>query len=184
MYDIVNKAMCDIDKNTRNWIEKVYRQGYEDGQKEKLANAIIYDHEEAENKAYNKGLDEAWETARKLCQSVKYGGLEEYCSEIFEKTPFETFDVFDYTAPEAIAKIKEYEDKQKQDAEIKVGDEIRLHDATEVVTSVMSTGLQTIDASGNTSTWYYDTYPLETWKKTGRHFPQIAEVLAELRGAE
>ena len=74
--------------------------------------------------------------------------------------------------------------EQKQDTKIKVGDEIRLHDAIEVVTSVMSTGLQTIDASGNTSTWYYNTYPLETWEKTGRHFPQIAEVLAELRGAE
>lgn len=65
------------------------------------------------HKAYNKGLNEAWEVARKLCQSVKYGGLAEHCSEIFKRTPFEMFDVFDYTAQEAMEKVKEYEKKHE-----------------------------------------------------------------------
>lgn len=149
--------------------DNIYQQGYEAGK----AATPFTDTKEAEDKAYNRGLNEAWDAARKLREIP----MDDY-SELFEsKSPY-----FDFSAQEVLAKIKDYEDKQ--DAEIKVGDEIRLHDAIEVVTSVMSTGLQTIDASGNTSTWYYNTYPLETWEKTGRTFPQIAEVLAEMRGAE
>ena len=81
------------------------QDGYEDGQKEKPQ--AIYEMKVEE---YNKGLNESWECAKKLCQSEKYGGLQEHCAEIFGRE--DVFDVFDYTAAEAIAKIKAYEDKQ------------------------------------------------------------------------
>lgn len=161
-------------------MKRCYDFGYEDGK----ADTPFTDTKEAENKAYNRGLNDAWEVIKKITKDDSVGGYSiEMMQELFGRTC--VYDItHNYTPEEAIAKIREYEDKRKQDAEIKVGDEIRLHDAIEVVTSVMSTGLQTIDASGNTSTWYYNTYPLETWEKTGRTFPQIAEVLAEMRGAE
>ena len=161
--------------------DKGYKQGYKDGK----ADTPFTDTEEAEEKAYNRGLNEAWKAAKKIHDgqiSYEVFGLDKTGNGLSYASPLNWGETI--TAQEVIAKIKKYEDKQKQDAEIKVGDEIRLHDAIEVVTSVMSTGLQTIDASGNTSTWYYHTYPLETWKKTGRHFPQIAEVMKEMRGAE
>lgn len=153
--------------------DNIYQQGYEAGK----AATPFTDTKEAEDKAYERGLNDAWELVKKIINDENNGGYVFGYRYLFEV-------VDNYTASEALTKIREYEDKQKQDTKIKVGDEIRLHDAIEVVTSVMSTGLQTIDASGNTSTWYYNTYPLETWEKTGRHFPQIAEILAELRGAE
>lgn len=158
-------------------MKRCFDFGYEDGK----ADTPFTDTEEAEKKAYDKGLSDAWDAATKLCRSVKYGGLEEYCSEIFEKTPFEMFDVFDYSATEAIDKIKAYEDKQKQDAEIKVGDEVYSEedDLTFIVTRIRGTEYEGICTDGAC----YNGLP-DDIVKTGRTFPQIAEVLAEMRGAE
>lgn len=116
MYDIINKAMCDIDKNTRNWIEKVYRQGYEDGQKEKLANAMIYDHEVAEKMTYEQGLNDAWECAEK----ITYMNPDERVNifGISNNSYGNQCDVFlELSAFEAINKIKEYESKQNNKEE-------------------------------------------------------------------
>ena len=88
--------------------DKVYRKGYVDG-----INAVMNESEKKNHSDldYRDGLEdgrmEAWECARKLCQSEKYGGLEEHCAEIFNRQ--DTFDVFDYSASEAIARMKEYE---------------------------------------------------------------------------
>lgn len=190
--NIIDKLKTECERACREDYVTGYdhgkRDGYAEGQKS-LVNAYVVGKgeetlEDIKKAEYYRGLNEAWEVARKIVLGTSKGG---YSMEVLQR--FFSFsnlsDIFSiYGVTEAIARIKAYEDKQKQDAEIKVGDEIRLHDAIEVVTSVMPTGLQTIDASGNTSTWYYKTYPLETWKKTGRHFPQIAEVLAEMRGDE
>lgn len=161
-------------------MKRCYDFGYEDGK----ADTPFTDTEEAEKKAYSKGLSDAWDAAKKLCRSVKYGGIEEHCSEIFEETPFEIFDVFDYTATEAIAKIKAYEDKQKQDAEIKVGDEVTTKRGSK---GIVITDEPSMD--GCISVWlstctHVQIYPVKDLSKTGRHFDAIAEALKELRGAE
>ena len=83
-----------------------YVKGYEDGQKEKPQ--VIYEMKVEE---YNKGLNEAWECAKKLCQSEKYGGLQEHCAEIFGRE--DVFDVFDYSASQYIEKVKAYEERKK-----------------------------------------------------------------------
>ena len=71
-----------------------------------------------ESKAYNKGLEDAWELAKKLWLPTGYGGLEHT----------EVMKVFEcdycliaknYTPQEALAKIEAYEKEQE---EIKVGD--------------------------------------------------------------
>lgn len=151
-------------------MKRCYDYGYEDGK----ADTPFTDTEEAEKTAYEQGLNDSWECARKISMPENEGGMSVKALQSIFGT---TREIFKCTASEAIAKIKEYEEKQN---EIKVGDEIRLYDAIEVVTCVTSTGLQTIDANGLTSTWCYNTYPLETWEKTGRHFNQIAEVLKQM----
>lgn len=100
MYDIVNKAMCEIDKNTRNWIEKVYRQGYEDKREEECncANQM--------QEIYEKGLNDAWDVVKKI-YDMDGGDLVEVFNDY---NPYNVTDK--YTAAEAIAKIKKYEDKQ------------------------------------------------------------------------
>lgn len=92
-------------------IRKAYNKGYEDGK----ADTPFTDTEEAEKKAYNRGLNEAWEVVRKIIEDVVDGGYSsDVLREIFGVSTVQTIFKLN-TAPEAIAKIKAYEDKQKQD---------------------------------------------------------------------
>ena len=91
-----------------------------------------------------------------------------------------------YTPEEAIAKIKEYEDKQKQDAKIKVGDEVITNYKDHAV-AVRDTYYIGEDREPFTLIWFgthMSSCPVNELTKTGRTFPQIAEVLKEMRGAE
>ena len=185
-----------------------YNYGYEDGQKEKPQ--AIYEMKAEE---YNKGLNEAWECAKKLCQSEKYGGLQEHCAEIFDRK--DTFDVFDYSASEAIAKIKEYEEKQTEkscgtcvhDVEIHEDfckycrhcvdyskyksnqtDDIKVGD--EVIVQVDRIGFVTgFDVLFDrvyvtTKDGWSDAFGRSFVKKTGRHFDAIPEVLKQMNREE
>ena len=110
--DMYHRGYFDGQKDMPHDVVEAYNDGYADGQK---SGKDIQNWNEVVTKAeeYQRGLDDAWECARKLCQSEKYGGLEEHCAEIFNRQ--DTFDVFDYSASEAIAKVKKYEDKQTKD---------------------------------------------------------------------
>ena len=92
----IKGAMNDIEKIIRD----VYSQGYNDGLKDGKASVQI-----DETEAYESGLNDAWECARKIHIDLSM----DKCIEIFEGKSW-----FDYTASEAIAKIKEYEEKQKR----------------------------------------------------------------------
>ena len=141
------------------------------------------------SKAYNRGLAEAWEAAKKIHDgqiSYEVFGLDKTGNGLSYASPLNWGETI--TAQEVIAKIKEYEDKQKQDAEIKVGDEVVLNaNATyENEKSIILAYDETIYPynvlMSNGDTEWIKKDVIE--RKTGRHFPQIAEVLAELRGAE
>ena len=99
--------------------DKGYQQGYEDGQ-ESLVNAYaigkgedtLEDIKEAE---YNRGLNDAWTVVRKIIEPVDDGGYSfDTLRKIFDESAIR-FIFKHNTGVEAIAKIKEYEDKQKQD---------------------------------------------------------------------
>ena len=98
-------AMC-----VRNAYDRGYKQGYKDGNydKEFFCN-LNFEH------GTNKGLDDAWELVRKL----RHPSYEDTYSDDEKR------DIFGYvssdsiltnlSASEAIKKVKEYEEKQKQD---------------------------------------------------------------------
>lgn len=124
-------------------------------------------------KTYEDGLNEAWEVARKIAclpmhDGYKTGELEEIfgisCeSEIFKRN----------TAAEVIAKIKEYENR------IEVGDEVTDNDGwAGVVTWISPDGeyMIVVLQDGSALRWHK-----ESFKKTGRHFPQIAEVIKQMQ---
>lgn len=137
---LATKIMINALEGVKTQIRKAYDKGYKDGK----ADTPFTDTEEAEKKAYNRGLNDAWEAARKI-----HGG----------QIPYEVFGLdkngngFTYASPlnwgetitaqEAIAKIKEYEDKQNNHKEI-----------------------------------------MDFCEDMGYSFDELAEVLAELRGAE
>lgn len=126
---------------------------------------IEYERKEA----YQRGLDDAWSTAAKLFDMA--------CDESEWLFPdCKTMNVFaEVPAYEAVAKLKAYEENQ----ETKVGDEV----------VVIPDGIKAVV----TKRWPDGFYSLimedgrhfhahrDAGKKTGRHFPEIAQVLERMR---
>lgn len=128
-------------------------------------------------KTYEDGLKEAWEAARTVVDC---------------KVPYDFWELSSgqsmlavlrhYSAKGAIEKIREYEEEQKKAAEIKIGDEVTDNDGWQgVVIRICSDGeyLVIMQKDGATLHW-----KKESFKKTGRHFPQIEEVLKQMQEGE
>lgn len=125
-------------------------------------------------KTYEDGLKEAWEAARTVVDC---------------KVPYDFWELSSgqsmlavlrhYSAKGAIEKIREYEEEQKKAAEIKIGDEVTDNDGwTGVVMRISPDGeyLVIMQKDGSGLHW-----KKESFKKTGRHFPQIEEVLKQMQ---
>lgn len=155
-------------------VEEIYKRGYAHGLKD-----ASKDHES--EKSYEQGLNDAWECANKI--------INMSCGELSEIFPdFKGFPFEECSASEAIAKIKEYKESKK----LHVGDEIKfefggvgLYNAIGVIIRIDDDDYLHI-LSGNNDPDYAtiginphrDTVHVE---KTGRHFPQIEEVLNAMK---
>ena len=161
-------------------VQKAYKDGYADAKSELGQNAIDLAHAESD-RAYQQGLEDAWEFIQKLLKDACDGGYTVsllqnalgYCniSDI----------VRHYDISEAIAKINEYEEQQQKFA---IGDEVYsdAFDDKGIITHITADKVSCVCIICNGSTMMkVGTNDLH---KTGRHFPQIAEVLAEIRGEE
>lgn len=168
----------ELEESYQKGLAVGYKDGYEDGQ------------HEATTLDYQRGLDDVWEAAKKIFGYEQDGGLpfDDLRKAFgFEGVPFCTADILrTNTASEALAKLKAYEEKQKAD-EIKVGNEVCFVFAGGetiepfIVFSIKDDngkkyyeGIQTSDGrwvSGGLK--YY---------KTGRHFPQVAELFKAIKG--
>lgn len=166
--------------------ERVYRKGYKNGYKDgknvveipEIAKRDISD-------AYNKGLNDAWKLVKRIESTPEDGGLtNKQIAEVFGQywSSFELYNSF--SAEEVLDLYKRWEDKQKQDAEIKVGDEVYsdAFDDKGIVTHITADKVSCVCIICNGSTMM--RVGLHGLHKTGRHFDAIAEVLAELRGEE
>ena len=121
------------------------------------------------DEAYQRGLNDAWEAAKKI--SIMDSPTRD---EIFGLVI--TSNIIDEnSAPEAIEKIRKYE--QEQD-EIKVGNEMNGKGGRGIITKISNDGDHFNIMWENGSTGYY---MIEDFKKTGRHFPEIAEVLRKMQ---
>lgn len=154
-------------------MKRCYDFGYEDGK----ADTPFTDTEEAEKKAYNRGLADSWNVIKKITRDDSVGGYSiEMMQELFGHTC--VYDItHNYTAEEAIAKIKEYEDKQKQDAEIKVGYEVYNIDRENkrIVTAI--DGNKAIQLCSNGK---YTVDNIDTLRWTGREDLRIKKVLEKI----
>ena len=218
------EGLCkEATTNIRNAYDKGYKQGYADG--EKASKAVF-------TSGILKGREEAWEYARKIAERE-----DDMRNCFHDIAPAEIFGK--YSVSEAIAKIKEYEEKQKAvtiqqekdcdhcskvygtlgccttvsnkwvyfceeghkqyaerhkaDGEIKVGDEILIHNIQDAETYKAVV----MDIDMDKGLWIFDENACNTViepkryigeeadievRKTGRTFPQIAEVLEQLKG--
>lgn len=178
--NIINNAKEDVIYQAHQAYQNGYEDGYvagyahgkQDGYENGKAATPFTETEEAEEKAYTRGLNAAWEAAKWL-----YNNPVNLGEDIFNCDFWEIYSK--YTAQEVVHKIKEYEDTQKQDAEIKVGDEVDHDGLKSIVVRISNDYVYTVTEIGTTPTYHYTGTELI---KTGRHFPQIVEVLKEIRG--
>lgn len=170
-----------IKKEANSLIESAYQIGYEAGQK----NAWEMDVK----KYIEQGRKEAWEAARKIALDTDDGGIsKDELKEIFGSLSF--YNLIKYlSASEVISNLREYE-KKKND-EIQVGDEVIINENaissfkpnTKAIV-IMIDGCSrysynVMNANGNTH-WLEKN----EIRKTGRHFPEIVEMLKKLKEEE
>jgi len=146
---------------------------------EQLTSDYINEHfSDLQDEAYQRGLkdgrNETWECMKRIAFLEKPRDMRDF----FGHTTFGGI-LTGYTATEVIEKLKAYEEKQKADDEIKVGDEVRLcrHNVPYIVTS----------CDGDDDTYILMTVSGRFIKagkynvrKTGRHF-DIQSILEEMR---
>lgn len=141
-------------------------------------NDIETQAEKAQEEAYQRGLNDAWEAARKIYLPTEYGGIHaDVKRQIFNNTS--ASGIFKkVSASEAIEKIRQYE--QEQEEQIQVGDEVRNIRSgwTAVVARISDDDCLTLmDGNGAVA----DGYEITRFTKTGRHFPEIAAVLQKMK---
>lgn len=121
------------------------------------------------DESYNKGLNDAWELAKKIILPSHMGGytMDEF-KNIFGKNTYISA-LRDFTPQEALAKAKAYEECN----EIKKGDVVRLKGCCieSIVTRVSGDIIYQLFRDGSCGS----TSAKEDYKKTGEHFDSIDE---------
>ena len=158
----------DLTPYTEPDLDAVRKEAFENGYG---AACKDIDIESKINAACQKGLSNAWETVKKLFNFT----FDE------QATIFKTTSVRDivrkYSASETIEKIDAYE--QEKEEQIQVGDEVITASGKAVVMGVGPVHFEYVCADGSIE---YDE--VKNVKKTGRTFPEIAEVLRKMKETE
>jgi hypothetical protein len=136
-----------------------------------------------QDEAYQAGLNDAWEAAKKIFGYEIDGAIPiADIGNVFGYEPCKAFctaDILrDFTVQEAIAKLKAYEDKHSD--RIEVGDEVKHHfQGYGVVTRIKEVNGKThynaVWSNGNTG--YYESDDLT---KTGKHY-DIQSILEAMK---
>ena len=137
---------------------------------------------ELQDQAYQKGLEVAWECARKIAKYwteidnddlLSMFGIDERIGHSTIRALFEK-----QTASEAIAKMRAHKQRKKEEDEIKVGDEVIYSEDRYIVTYIYGKECDGID---NITGIVCEQMKIQELKKTGRTFPQLKEFLKEMQ---
>ena len=136
--------------------------------------------DELEKQAYQRGLADAWDAARKIGSnsmcSLKEIGFDFSRCAVADYNP-SWFVVKNYSASEAIEKIRQYE--QEKEEQIQVGDEVATDAGNRAsVLYENPDGTQVfVFKSDGTAAWWTKS----ALHRTGRNFFEIATVLKKMR---
>ena len=141
---------------------------------EELNSDYINEHYgELQDEAYQQGLNDAWEAAKKLFSSMADSDIEKAFPIEWNNGGFKA--LMNLQPQEAIAKLKAYESKQKD--RIEVGDEVQRDGHKFIVTKIIDdTWFDGIDANGTTTI----AMIIANVTKTGKHY-DIASILEAMR---
>ena len=176
-----------IEPYTEPDLEHVRKEAYEEGKKQAKVQAeldVCHDIEKVAKENYKAGLADAWDACRKICCYEIDGGYHvTHMLDLFDRDDLPKI-LSGYTATEAIEKLKTYEQEQE---EIKVGDEVERILDGEVDSKAVF--LEENKGYYHCLFWtgsFFTTlsYPKKQFRKTGRHFPEIAAVLEKMRGEQ
>lgn len=161
--EVVNKDMSD------NTYQLKYRNWH--GGKNSKTDYVTDDVLHTPDESYNKGLNDAWELARNIILPSHMGGYtaDEF-KNIFGKNTYMAA-MRDFTPQEALAKAKEYEERN----EIKNGDVIKLKGTTHeaIATRVTETNICFLFRDGSCGSLHAE----KDFEKTGRHYESIDEFM-------
>ena len=144
-----------------------------------LSNIASSHNKESVEEAYQRGVNDAWDAARKIVIRYKGRFTTNEFLDIFE--PYTSFKdvLYSFSGMEVIDKIKKYDEK-KCDEEIQIGDEVIPVDAISepyVVTDLSNNCVYGIGKTGN----YRGCNRKESrFVKTGRSFPEVTLLLKKM----
>ena len=155
-------------------LDAVRNKAYEKGVQDTKQHWVDAPRSCAYKLGYENGLKAAWDTARKIVLSREVGGLFEYEA---RKSVFGCGNYMvlkNYSASEAIEKIRQYE-------QIQIGDEVEMKCGVGPAIYMQGTkGSDEIYLLFNDGSCGVHSKS-EIERKTGRHFPEIAEVLRKMK---
>lgn len=146
--------------------KEAYAEGYKEGMQLSIDDAKLKEE-------YKRGLNDAWGCMKEITHIVRDQGT------MIDMFGCRTFGALleQYTPGECIEKIRQHEQKE----EIKVGDEYCYAGKYRCVITEITDNFYRILWDNGTSTVIGE---LTYIKPTGRHFPEIAEVLAKMKEAD
>ena len=145
--------------------DEAYQKGINDGS---------LDVKQRVEGAYQRGLEDAWEAAKKLFSSMADSDIEKAFPIEWNNGGFKA--LMNLQPQEAIAKLKTYEDKRSD--RIEVGDEVIDKDGdTTIVTNIHERLFDGLCSDGSTMSDLF----LEDVRKTGRHYDHIGKLLEAIR---
>lgn len=164
-------------------VKESYEKGYDEGLKEGLKECET-------TKAYQGGLEDAWECAKALVANDTDGGLN--MSEMREIYDIEGYYniLTELSAKEAVEKYHNYKLKitKKEVAKAEVGDEIRCYSSfcsdniikAVVVKIDVLNRFHCIRWDGSAFILEKEQYVKYGWRRTGKHYNQVAEMLKQM----
>lgn len=162
-------------------LDAIRNEAYEKGVQDTKQHWVDAPRSCAYKLGYENGLNDLWEAMQKA--------IKMYCeidNEVFLRVFYDVKcdwgesvlqALFKNTPQHLIDSIREYE--QRQEEQIRVGDEVITASGKAVVMGVGPVHFEYVYADGSHG---YDE--VKNVKKTGRHFHQIAEVLEKMKGVE
>lgn len=136
-----------------------------------IADSVGLSLPDAIEKAYNRGLNDAWELAKKIVLPDHLGGYTvDELEDIFGKKTFTSL-MNTFSPQEALAKVKAYEEQN----EIRVGDVVEFKDGyiESIVTKVDGHIIYRLFRDGG----FNNVTKKEDLIKTGRHYDSIDEFM-------
>lgn len=175
----INKSyisMEEMKKQDEELIQQVYNRGYTAGYS-KAETDYHAKTEDDRQSSYELGLNMAWEAFKTIHKLAPYCFLDCF--------PNGNDELYSLSINEVIRRVHEYEKKQEEDEEIRIGDEVILNGYYFPAIIIMNNGsnrhpYNVMFADGNTVLIDRDIIN----HKTGRTFPEIVELLKKMQEGE